>query len=155
MSSKIFSDPICVAPTGDVCGEGAVWHAAHKAVYWTDINRFLIHRFTEADQSVRSWFFDEPVTAMALTDRAETLLVVLGSRVILWEPATDKRHEPVFCLEGSPKVRLNDARVDPRGSLWMGTMRNNVNPDGTSSEAGGKDGVLFRLDPDAKVTIWR
>lgn len=155
MSSKPFSDPICVAPTGDVCGEGAVWHAAHNAVYWTDINRFLIHRFAEADQSVRSWFFDEPVTAMALTDRPETLLVVMGSRVILWEPASDTRHEPLFCLEGWPKVRLNDARVDPRGSLWMGTMRNNVNPDGTGSEAGGKDGVLYRLDPDRKVTAWR
>lgn len=155
MSSKLFSDPICVAPTGDVCGEGAVWHAAHNAVYWVDINRFLIHRFTEVDESVRSWFFEEPVTAMMLTDRPDTLLVAMGSRVILWEPATDKRHEPLFRLEGWPLVRLNDARVDPRGSLWMGTMRNNVNPDGTLSEAGGKDGVLYRLDPDRKVTEWR
>ncbi|MGB8063501.1 MAG: SMP-30/gluconolactonase/LRE family protein [Candidatus Sulfotelmatobacter sp.] len=155
MNSRMVSNPVCVAPTGDVCGEGAVWHAAHNAVYWTDINRFLLHRFTAADQSVRTWFFDEPVTALTLTDRPETLLIVLGSRVILWEPATDTRHEPLFCLEGWPAVRLNDARVDPRGSLWMGTMRNNVNPDGTSSEAGGKDGALFRLDPDAKVTVWR
>jgi sugar lactone lactonase YvrE len=155
MNSRMVGDPVCVAPTGDVCGEGAVWHAAHNAVYWTDINRFLLHRFTPADQSVRTWFFDEPVTALTLTDRADTLLIVLGSRVILWEPATDTRHEPLFCLEGRPAVRLNDARVDPRGSLWMGTMRNNVNPDGTSSEAGGKDGVLYRLDPDAKVSVWR
>jgi sugar lactone lactonase YvrE len=34
-------------------------------------------------------------------------------------------------------------------------MRNNVNPDGTSSKAGEKDGVLLRLDPDAKVSVWR
>ena len=155
MSSRIAGDPICVAPTGDVCGEGAVWHAAHNAVYWTDINRFLIHRFTPADRAVRSWFFDEPVTALTLTDRPETLLVVLGSRVILWEPASDKRYEPLFCLEGWPHVRLNDARVDPRGALWMGTMRNNVNPDGTGSEVGGNDGVLYRLDPDRAVTVWR
>lgn len=155
MNSRMVGDPVCVAPTGDVCGEGAVWHAAHEAVYWVDINRFLLHRFTPADQSVRTWFFDEPVTALTLTDRPETLLIVLGSRVILWEPATDTRHEPLFCLEGWPAVRLNDARVDPRGSLWMGTMRNNVNPDGTSSEAGGTDGALFRLDPDAEVTVWR
>ena len=33
----------CVAPTGDVCGEGAVWAAAEGRLYWTDINRFLIH----------------------------------------------------------------------------------------------------------------
>lgn len=156
MNSQLtIGDPVCVAPTGDVCGEGAVWHAVHNAVYWCDINRFLIHRLTPADQCVRSWTFDEPVTALALTTVPEVLLVVLGSRVIFWEPATDTRHAPLFCLEGWPRVRLNDARVDPRGSLWMGSMRNNVNPDGSAGEAGGKEGVLFRLDPDRQISIWR
>ena len=151
----MIANPVCVAPTGDVCGEGAVWHAAHQAVYWTDINRFLVHRFTPADQCVRTWFFEEPVTALTLTDRDEVLTVVLGSRVILWEPATDARHNHPFYLDGWPKVRLNDARADPRGSLWMGSMRNNVNADGSCGDAGGQDGALFRLDPDAKVTQWR
>ncbi len=146
---------MCVAPTGDVCGEGAVWHAAHSAVYWTDINRFLIHRYTLADQCVRTWFFDDPVTALALTDRDELLVVVLGSGVILWEPASDIRQKAIYQLEGWPTVRLNDARADPRGSLWAGSMRNNVNPDGSSGEAGGQDGILHRIDPDGRVTIHR
>jgi sugar lactone lactonase YvrE len=155
VSSSITAEPVCIAPTGDVCGEGAVWHAAHSAVYWTDINRFLIHRFTLADQCVRTWFFDEPVTALVLTDRDEVLVVVLGSGVILWEPAADVRHQPIYRLEGWPAVRLNDGRADPRGSLWAGSMRNNVNPDGSSGQAGGKDGILHRLDPDGRLTIHR
>jgi sugar lactone lactonase YvrE len=150
-----IGQPVCVAPTGDVCGEGVVWHASHQAVYWNDINRFLIHRFTPADQCVRTWFFDEPVTALALTDHPDVLAVVLGSAVILWEPSADIRHDPLFRLDGWPKVRLNDARPDPRGSLWIGSMQNNVNPDGSACELGGKDGALFRLDPDGEVTIWR
>lgn len=148
------SEPVCVAPTGDVCGEGVVWHAAHAAAYWTDINRFLIHRFTPADQCVRTWLFDEPVTALTLTDRDDTLAVILGSRVILWEPRSDKRSKPVYQLDQWPKVRLNDARADPRGSLWMGSMRNNVNADGSSGAAGGRDGVLYRLDPNSAATQW-
>jgi sugar lactone lactonase YvrE len=151
----MIGDPVCVAATGDVCGEGAVWHAAHNAVYWTDINRFLIHCLNLADSTVRTWLFDEPVTSLALTDREDVLVVVLGSHVILWEPALDARHDPLFRLEGWPRVRLNDARCDPRGSLWIGSMRNNVNADGSSSEAGGQDGILVRVDPDAKVTSWR
>jgi sugar lactone lactonase YvrE len=151
----MISLPTCVAPTGDRCGEGAVWHAEERAVYWTDINRFLIHRFTPLDQCVRTWFFDEPVTALVLTNRDDVLAVVLGSRVILWEPAADIRREHGFHLPGSPKVRFNDARADPRGSLWVGSMRNNVNPDGSAGEAGGTDGVLYRVDPDGRVTIWR
>ena len=148
------SEPVCVAPTGDVCGEGVVWHGAHAAAYWTDINRFLIHRFTPADQCVRTWFFDEPVTSLTLTDRDDTLAVILGSQVILWEPSSDRRSEPVYQLDQWPKVRLNDARADPRGSLWIGSMRNNVNPDGSAGAAGGRDGVLYRLDPNAAVTQW-
>jgi sugar lactone lactonase YvrE len=149
------SQPICIAPTGDRCGEGAVWHEAHSALYWTDILRFLIHRYTPADQCVKTWFFEEPVTAVILTDRDDVLAVVLGSGVILWEPATDVRREPTFQLEGWPKVRLNDGRADRRGSLWVGSMRNNVNPDGSVGEAGGKDGILFRIDPDRQVSIFR
>jgi sugar lactone lactonase YvrE len=155
IAGPVASQPVCIAPTGDRCGEGAVWHAAHSAVYWTDINRFLIHRLTLADQCVRTWFFDEPVTALTLTDRDDVLAVVLGSSVILWEPASDTRHKPIFQLAGWPSVRLNDGRADPRGSLWVGSMRNNVNPDGSSREAGGKDGILHRLDPDAGLSVHR
>jgi len=151
----IAADPVCVAPTGDVCGEGAVWYPSQEAVYWTDINRFLVHRFKPADRTVRTWFFDEPVTALTLTDQPQVLVVVLGSCVILWEPDTDTRRDPLFLLDGWPFIRLNDARVDPRGALWVGSMRNNVNADGSAGAAGGQDGALLRLDPDGRITSWR
>ena len=155
MTGAMTGEVVCVAPMGDVCGEGAVWHAAENAVYWVDINRFLIHRFQVADAAVRSWIFDVPVTALSLTDRDDVLLVVLGSGVILWEPATDKRHDPLFKYEAWPAVRLNDARSDPRGSLWVGSMRNNIAADGSAIEFGGTDGVLLRLDADGKTSVWR
>lgn len=151
----MISKPVCVAPTGDRCGEGVIWHEAHAAVYWTDINRFLIHRFTPADNCVRSWFFEEPVTALSRTTRDSILVVALGSRIILWEPESDVRHDPIFILNGWPQVRLNDGRADPRGSFWAGTMRNNVKPDGSLGEAGGQDGVLYRVDPDGHTSIHR
>lgn len=150
----MISEPVCVAPTGDVCGEGVVWHAGHRAVYWTDINRFLIHRFTPTDGCVRTWLFEEPVTALTLTDRDDVLAVVLGSRVILWIPGEGRQTGQVFELKAWPRVRLNDARADPRGSLWLGSMRNNVNADGSPCAAGGRDGILYRLDPDGRLTEW-
>jgi sugar lactone lactonase YvrE len=153
-TNAMSAQPECVAPTGDICGEGAVWHTSDRSVYWVDINRFLIHRFTPSNKYIRNWFFDEPVTALTVTDRDDTLAIVFGSGVILWQPQLDKRSAPIFRLESWPRVRLNDARADPRGSLWLGSMRNNVNADGSSSEAGGRDGVLYRLDPDGAVTRW-
>ncbi len=151
----LIEEPRCVAPTGDHCGEGPVWHAAEHALYWTDINRFLIHRFDPTNNNVKSWFFEEPVTALSLTDRDDTLAVALGSRLLFWKPASDERNDHGFHLAGWPAVRMNDGRSDPRGSLWLGSMRNNVNPDGSSSEAGGTDGVLVRIDPNGDVTEWK
>ncbi len=58
----------------------------------------------------------------------------------------------VLCFPIGPALRMNDAGVDPRGSLWVGSMRNNVNADGSDGEAGGTDGILFRIDPGGKVT---
>jgi sugar lactone lactonase YvrE len=156
-SSKIEmnSEAICVVPAGDRCGEGVIWHETHASVYWNDINRFLIHRFTPSSNSVRSWFFDEPVTALSLTSADNILAVVLGSGVILWEPETDSRLAPIFVLEGWPRVRLNDGGADPRGSFWVGSMRNNVKPDGSLGEAGGQDGMLYRIDPDGRTSVHR
>lgn len=151
----LTGEPVCVAPTGDRCGEGPVWHPGEQALYWTDINRFLIRRYDPATRAVHAWFFEEPVTALVLTDRDDTLAVALGSKLILWKPQTNERRGHGFRLPGSPHVRLNDGRVDPRGSFWVGSMRNNVNPDGSAGDAGGTDGVLYRIDPDGHVSEWK
>jgi len=147
--------PRCLVPAGDRCGEGAVWSAAENAVYWTDINRFLIHRYDLASQSLRSWFFEEPVVALALTTRPDRMLVALASGLINWWPATDQRQDFGFALPGWPRVRLNDGRADPEGNFWVGSMKNNVLPDGELGDAGPGEGVLYRIDPKGHSTEWR
>ena len=142
----------CAAPTGDKCGEGAIWHAKERAVYWTDINRFLVHRYDEASGAVRSWFFEEPAVGLSLSGEDGRLLVALASRLVWWWPETDRRQDHGFRLEGYPRVRLNDGRTDPRGNFWVGSMKNNVLADGELGEAGPGEGILFRITPDGTVT---
>jgi sugar lactone lactonase YvrE len=148
------SNPVCCAATKDTCGEGVLWHPEEQAVYWTDINRFLIHRYDPASALVDTWNFDQPVTTVLLTSKPGMLAVCLGSRVIFWEPASDTRRDHGFQLRKWPLARLNDAAIDPNGNLWVGSMRNNVNADGSESEAGGQDGILFRIDSRGTVTEW-
>ncbi len=125
-----MTEPICVVPAGDWTGEGALWHAAERALYWTDINRFLIHRYDPAVGATRTWFFTEPATAIGLTDHPGTLIVALASRLILWQPANDARADFANPDHNWPAVRLNDARPDPAGNFWAGTMQNNVSDSG-------------------------
>lgn len=70
------------------------------------------------------------------------LLVALASRLVLWEPETHSCSDTGFRLEGWPRRRFNDGRVDQRGSSWVGTMWNNVLSDGGEGETWGTDGVL-------------
>lgn len=147
--------PVCAAPVGDRCGEGAVWHASERALYWTDINRFLIHRLDESTQSVRTWLFDEPVTALTLTEQDDTMIAVFGSKAQLWKPSSNTLGRVLFRLPTWPEMRCNDARVDPRGSLWVGSMRNNVGPEGEDLPVTFTNGVLYRIDPDCSLSEWK
>lgn len=140
----------CVAPVGNKCGEAATWSPDEQALYWCDVNRFLIHRL-DAEQRVASWFFDEPVTALSLTEEPGTWLVALASRLILWRPADDSRRDHGFRLPEHPTARLNDGRAAPNGDFWIGTMANNVGPNGEPADEPFGHGVLRRLQPGGRV----
>ncbi len=144
----------CVAPTGDICGEGAVWHPEQHALYWTDINRYLVHRLDGASGAVTTWLFDEPVTAVTLTTDPNQLLLVLASQVAVWSPQSHPQLQTIFRLTAAPEMRFNDARVDPRGSLWAGTMRNNVGPQGENLDVAFTGAVLYRIDPAGDASVW-
>lgn len=146
-----MSEVRCVAPVGDVTGEGVVWSADEGAVYWTDINRFLIHRM-DGRGAVTSWLFDQPVTALGLTDHPGTLIVALASRLILWQPQGDVRDPLGPALAGWPEVRFNDGRPDPSGGFVVGTMSNNVGPDGEGLPVVPGLGKLFRFTPETGFT---
>jgi sugar lactone lactonase YvrE len=63
--------------------------------------------------------------------------------------------DTIFRLGAAPEMRFNDAGVDPRGSLWVGTMRNNVGPHGEDLDVAFSDGTLYRIDPDGTATEWK
>lgn len=145
----------CLVPSGDVCGEAAVWSPDEHALYWVDINRFLIHRYDTRSCATRSWCFDAPLTALSLTTEKGRLLIAFGSHLEWWWPDTNERHPHGFRLEGWPDLRLNDGRADPLGNFWIGSMVNNVGPEGDPLDRTGNQGILFRIAPDGAVTQWK
>ena len=144
----------CLAATGDICGEGCVWHPQQNAIFWTDINRGLLHRLSLVGGNVETWSFDQPVTAAVLTTRPELLAVILGGRIVLWDTRTHQETDVLYRLPAWPAVRCNDARVDPAGVLWFGTMQNNVRSDGTASGIAEWKGALYSLVAGAEARQW-
>ena len=141
-----------VSESGDTVGESPLWSAEEGAVYWTDVNRGLVHRHHMATGSGQSWSFGEPAAGIRPTHDPAVFLLVLGSRLILWEPKEDRRRDLVRPDLPWPLRRLNDSAVDPAGGLFVGSMPNNVAPDGSHRETQGATGVLFRMHGD-EITV--
>ena len=55
------SRPRCVWPARALLGEGPMWTARDKAVYWVDIKGQLLHRLALTDESKKSWPMPERV----------------------------------------------------------------------------------------------
>jgi len=132
--------PTPVAYTASMCGEAATWDAERQVLWWVDINRFLIHALEE--KRVRSWDMGEPATALSLTTD-HRLLVALRREIVLWDPESGARQSLARLTDDG--ARFNDGRCDRRGRFFIGSMGDNVGPDGEGREVAPSLGRLFRL----------
>jgi sugar lactone lactonase YvrE len=137
----------------DLCGESPLWDAERKCLYWTDINGFAIRRLILETGEVKSWKFDAPVTALALTSIDGWLLVAVGGRLLFWTADGDRRVEFVAVERDWPNHRLNDGAADAAGNFWVGSMPNNVAADGSEVKAEGYTGSLYRVTPEGEVSV--
>ena len=142
-----------VAGSHDRVGESPIWHPQERCIYWVDINSARIRRFCLSTAELRTWQFDQPVTALSLTTDDHVLLVALGGRLLLWEPYEDRRREFVEVEPQWPRNRLNDGASGPDGSFWVGSMQNNVASDGTDLPIESDTGSLYRVTPSGVVTV--
>ena len=123
-------------------------------MFWADINRGLLHRYSLTRGNVETWGFGEPVTSVVLTSREHLIVLVLGSKIVVWDIRTHKIVEELYRLSEWPCLRCNDARVDPAGVLWFGTMQNNVRDDGTTGSVTERRGALFSLAAGFQAEKW-
>jgi len=122
----------------DILGEGITYVRGENALYWVDILGQRINRYRLADGDYAQW--DSPQMIGWLLERADAPGFIVGLKsgfhALVLDPFALTHiaaHEPHL-----PANRMNDACVDGRGRIWAGTM----------SMDGGKDGALYRFDPD-------
>jgi sugar lactone lactonase YvrE len=127
----------CVADVKAILGEGPVWVASERALYWVDINGRSIFRRNDAG-SVHVWA--TPMKVGSLAPRSQGGFVAGTDRGIAFIDLQLDRFD-VFADpdEALPDNRFNDGKVDRAGRFWAGTM------DNTERQASG---TLYRLGPD-------
>ncbi|MBK1871216.1 SMP-30/gluconolactonase/LRE family protein [Aestuariivirga sp. YIM B02566] len=132
-------------------GEGPFYDAAARALYWVDIIAGEAWSLSLASGSTRTWSFDQPVSAV-VPRQNDGLLVALADGLAFLDPETGG-HTAFVAPEGKGSGnRSNEARVDPQGRFWLGTMQNNIGPAGEDLPITHSQGALYRVTPDGAVT---
>lgn len=122
---------------------------AEQALYWLDIVRRRLYRRTANDSLSRRWIMaDYPGCLAELIDKG-SLAVTMGEG--LQKIDLESGVTRLLCKPNArrPNTRFNDGKVDARGRLWVGTMQNNIGPQGENLAIERSDGSLFRFSADA------
>jgi sugar lactone lactonase YvrE len=134
-----MTELICVARAGADCGEGPVWCPNTGLLYWVDITGSRLHCYDPARQCDSAWDMPGEIGSVVRRQNGK-LLVALEQGLAFFDPATaaiDMLFDPQ--LE-DPETRLNDAKCDRLGRLWVGTYHLPIPRQ--------QRGALYRVDPD-------
>jgi sugar lactone lactonase YvrE len=131
-----------VLAADDLLGEGPVWSERHRALYWVDIKRPRLRRWTPGTEAVTDWPLPADVGSFALRARGGAVVALRTGLHLL---DLDSGAVTAICdpENGRPENRFNDGKCDRRGRFWAGTMRD---------DESAPDGSLYRLDADHSCT---
>jgi sugar lactone lactonase YvrE len=131
----------CLAEVHAALGEGPVWVARERALYWVDIKGRKIFRLGESG-AVSIW--DTPIRVGSLAPREQGGFVAGTDEGFYFIDVDAERFEPIgHPEEHLPTNRFNDGKVDRSGRFWAGTM---------DDQERAAAGALYRLDPDLRWT---
>ena len=131
----------CIADVKAILGEGPVWVARDRALYWLDINGRKIFRRTGQGE-LTSW--DTPMKVGSIWPRSEGGFVAGTEAGLAFADEPFNRFDVFADPERAlPENRFNDGKTDRQGRFWAGTMDNRER---------AATGTLYRLDPDLHLT---
>ena len=128
----------CFFPASHRLGEGPLWREEDQTLFWVDILDHKLHSVSVEDGNPAEWVFPQGISSLCLSDFGNFIatsadgFLILNSTMSITRVIGPVEQDPV-------NYRFNDAKVDPRGRLWAGTMHRDL------AEPGG---ALFRLDAD-------
>jgi xylono-1,5-lactonase len=134
--------------SGAILGEGPLWSERDSTLYWVDIRGKKLNALgigvtlDGADSwGVKSWDMPDLIDWVVLRKSGGFLVAILRTvHALTLDPFT---LTPLFEIEADQTDnRLNDAKVDPKGRLWTGTMHMPFNK---------KTAALYRIDPDLSL----
>lgn len=135
----------CVLDARATLGEGIVWDAADRRLWWVDIAAPALHRFDPATGRNETWTMPSAVGCVAPRERGGAV-VGLEEGWCAFDPDSGAVDVLNPNAPGEAGMRFNDGCVDPVGRFWAGTMPKAGPANAAAGEPG--NGLLFRLEAD-------
>lgn len=112
----------CALRIAAILGEGPLWRASEKKLYWLDLFAPAVHRFDPA--TGRNEKLEAELGAAIggmVFDRAGNWVIVDREGVHRIDPKQGKRKRLAASPELKSGMTFNDAKCDRRGRLWTGS----------------------------------
>jgi sugar lactone lactonase YvrE len=127
-------------------GEGVMWHPARQSLFWIDIMGRTVFEARPERDTTRRLRLDQYVGAVVPTADGG-LVTALHRGIFRLDPDTGATTPLAAPADHDPqRLRFNDAKCDPRGRLWAGTM---------AFDFATGAARLFRCDADRSVHVVR
>lgn len=117
-------------------GEGPVWHEASGTLLFVDVLPGDVYRYSPDTGTSTVVNVGQAVGAVVF-DPTGTLVVAVRDGIGVIDGNEMRVATPIE--SENPENRMNDAKCDPQGRLWAGTM---------AFDATEKAGALYRIGPD-------
>ncbi len=138
-----------IVAEGDLLGESPFWSSTEQALYWVDMLGRRIRRLFPGSGVTEAWPAPGWPTSLALC-RTSGAIVGLNNAVTAFD--FHGRFKKLCVPEpGQIDQRLNEGCCDPRGRLWVGSMKNNIARDGRVIQTTESAGFLYCVDTDCSV----
>lgn len=101
--------------------EGPTWDSVRSVLLWVSILEGEVHAWDPASGKQRMWRIGQPVGAVSPMDSGGLLLAIQdGIASMNYESGVWELVAPIE--KDRLNQRMNDAKCDPRGRFWAGTM---------------------------------
>lgn len=134
--------PECIWDVGAQLGEGPVWHAAERAIYFVDIKGYNVHRL-KVDSGERSTWKTPAQVGFVLPMKSGGFVCGAPGQLLHFSPGQGS-FTRLLALDEPAHNRLNDGYVDSNGNLWFGSM------DDAETQPSGS---LYCIDTDRNINV--
>ena len=131
-------------------GESPIWDKQSSQLLCVDIERHNIHRLDLDSGNVETKLMERLPAAIGLC-RSGRLIVGKIDGVFLTDFGTELTNKLCNPVAHQPSARLNDGKVAPDGSFWIGSMENNIASNEVPTEITTNIGRFYRVEANGTV----